>query len=716
MLDRCFDLGDQLGLGFARIRPLRTRLEHEEGIGHRRRHRVGRDFGSTELAEYALHFRKLLDPRFQRGLHADCLIQAGAGNAQRMHGDVAFVQARDEFRTQPRGQQRAQRHTDQRASNHPGAPAQRPCQRGGIGPPRPLHQAGVLFLDLAAQEQGDGGWHKRQRKQHRPGERQHHRNRHRVEHFSFDAGERENGQVDRGDDAQAEQARPDDFIGCRGRGIQPLLIVQHPAELVLQLAEPAQAVLDDDHCTVDDQAEVERAQAHQVARYAATHHAEDREQHRQRDHRGGDQRGAEIAEQQEQHHDHQQCAFDKVLGNCPDRAINQRGAVIDRVGRHSRWQARVGLGELGGGGLGDLATVGTYEHEHRAQHDLATVLRRRAVTQLRTFADFRHVAHADRHAITAVEHDVADPVEVGDLAGGPHQELLSVAFDIAGTDVLVVGSHGCDDVMQGETQRDQFGRIRSDVDLPGEAADGVDLGNTGRIAQLRPHHPVLQGAQVSRRPRRAVLLAGLGLGIDRVHEDLAHAGGNGTHLRFQVGRQLRFHLLDTLGHLLPGEVQIGAVLEHHRDLRQPVARDRAGVVQARQAGQRGLDREGHALLGLQRRVTRELRVDLHLDVGNVRRGIDRQVGEAPHAQGNESQGERQHQPAVPDGEADDFPEHGGVLSGRGKRRTFQCPPSPDNSARPPPGRRRSTLSTLPPDVHRACPTRPGVSRRCRQCG
>ena len=37
-------------------------------------------------------------------------------------------------------------------------------------------------------------------------------------------------------------------------------------EPVLGLAEAAQAVLDDDHRAVDDQAEVERAEAHQVGR------------------------------------------------------------------------------------------------------------------------------------------------------------------------------------------------------------------------------------------------------------------------------------------------------------------------------------------------------------------------------------------------------------------------------------------------------------------
>jgi hypothetical protein len=127
------------------------------------------------------------------------------------------------------------------------------------------------------------------------------------------------------------------------------------------------------------------------------------------------------------------------------------------------------------------------------------------------------------------------------------------------------------------------------------------------------------------RPRRAVGFRRARLGIDRVHEDLAQAGGNRPHLRLEGGGQLRSGLLQALGDLLPGEVDVGAVLEHHGDLRQPVAREGAGVVESGQPAMRGLDREGHPLLGFQRRVAGRFGVDLHLDVGDVRRGVDRQL-------------------------------------------------------------------------------------------
>ncbi len=55
------------------------------------------------------------------------------------------------------------------------------------------------------------------------------------------------------------------FAGAVEDVVEPLLARQQAPELVLLLGEPPQAVLDDDDRAVDDEAEVERAQAHQVA-------------------------------------------------------------------------------------------------------------------------------------------------------------------------------------------------------------------------------------------------------------------------------------------------------------------------------------------------------------------------------------------------------------------------------------------------------------------
>ncbi len=93
------------------------------------------------------------------------------------------------------------------------------------------------------------------------------------------------------------------------RELEPLFAGEHPPEPALLLGEAPDAVLDDDHRAVDDEAEVDRAEAHQVAADLALDHAGDGDQHRERDRERGDERGADVAEQQEQDDDDQRSAL-----------------------------------------------------------------------------------------------------------------------------------------------------------------------------------------------------------------------------------------------------------------------------------------------------------------------------------------------------------------------------------------------------------------------
>ena len=98
-------------------------------------------------------------------------------------------------------------------------------------------------------------------------------------------------------------------------------------------AEQAQAVLDDDHGAVDDEAEVEAPRLIRLAltRFSTmpvTVNSIDSGMTQRRD-----QRRAEVAEQQEQHDDDQQRAFEQVLLDRRDGGVDQRGAVVDRARR-----------------------------------------------------------------------------------------------------------------------------------------------------------------------------------------------------------------------------------------------------------------------------------------------------------------------------------------------------------------------------------------------
>ncbi len=92
-----FELAHELVLRLARIGPRFALLQDDVGIGHRRRHRVRGDVGGAELREHAVDLGHGREPRVELQLHADRLLDAGAGNPQRVQRDVAFVEARNEL-------------------------------------------------------------------------------------------------------------------------------------------------------------------------------------------------------------------------------------------------------------------------------------------------------------------------------------------------------------------------------------------------------------------------------------------------------------------------------------------------------------------------------------------------------------------------------------------------------------------------------------------
>ncbi|KPY63891.1 hypothetical protein ALO94_201127 [Pseudomonas syringae pv. spinaceae] len=178
--------------------------------------------------------------------------------------------------------------------------------------------------------------------------------------------------------------------------------------------------------------------------------------------------------------------------------------------------------------------------------------------------------------------------------------MLAAALDITRANVGVVALQRSHQVVQRQLVGREFFRVGGYLVLLGETADGVDLGHTRHVAQLRLDNPVLDHSQVRRRVRRAVFFQRAVVGFDRPQKNLAEAGGNRPHHGIDAFGQLVLGNLQALAHQLARKEQVCAVFENHRDLGQARARQRAGLLQARQAGHVGFDGEGNPLLGLQR--------------------------------------------------------------------------------------------------------------------
>ena len=87
-------------------------------------------------------------------------------------------------------------------------------------------------------------------------------------------------------------------------------------------------IFDDDDGRVDEKAEINGAEAHEIGGDAEILHADGRVHHRQRNGERDDERRADVAENQEQDDDDQRSAFCEIRGDGMDRRLNQKPARV----------------------------------------------------------------------------------------------------------------------------------------------------------------------------------------------------------------------------------------------------------------------------------------------------------------------------------------------------------------------------------------------------
>ena len=159
--------------------------------------------------------------------------------------------------------------------------------------------------------QEKGGEHGHQSKGQKQGtdQREDDRQSHGPKQFTFDAFERQNRQVDNDNDSDGEKDRSQNFPAGFQNNVGDIF---SSCPLFVQVPDD---IFDHDHCAIDNQAEVDGAQAHEVSRNAPIQHAGESDEHGKRDRRGYDKTAAPIAEQEKKNRNDQDRAFDKIVGN-----------------------------------------------------------------------------------------------------------------------------------------------------------------------------------------------------------------------------------------------------------------------------------------------------------------------------------------------------------------------------------------------------------------
>ena len=190
---------------------------------------------------------------------------------------------------------------------------------------------------------------------------------------------------------------------------------------MLGLGQAPDTVLDDDDRAVDDQAEVQRPQAHQVGGHARPHHAGYGGQHRKRNDCCRDQGGAQVAQQQKQHHDDQQGPFKQVFLHRGDGLVHQRRAVVYRL--HLDAVGQRGLNGVQFLGHRLCYRPGVFPHQHHggAHHRFPAVACGGSGAQLLANGHISYIGYPDWRTIPVGNHHLFNIANGGQLPGRAHQ-------------------------------------------------------------------------------------------------------------------------------------------------------------------------------------------------------------------------------------------------------------------------------------------------------
>ncbi len=359
--------------------------------------------------------------------------------------------------------------------------------------------------------------------------------------------------------------------GIRGDA-QTLPTCQHTSQIGTFLAKLQQGVFDHNHGPVDQEAEIERAEAHQISADAKPVHADDGEQEADRDHQRRNGCRTDVSEQQEQHDDDQQRSFGQVLGHGLDGRVDQCATVQDRLGHDIGWKAGSNLFKLFGGGLGHGAAVFSGQHQGGADNGLVAIAAGTAEAGGLTDLDRRHVGNPNHQTVAVDDGSLRQIIDTGSQCVGANRQGFTRPLHITGTGLCIGAVQCLAQIAKAQTIASQTGRIGPHGVFFDIAAVHIDARKTACISHARRDDPVLNRPQIGgaglggiqslafgrqiaavRLPSCATRLCGLGVKrfeIDRPHQDFAQTGRDWRQAGFDVFGQVFARLCHPLGHLL----------------------------------------------------------------------------------------------------------------------------------------------------------------------
>ena len=318
-----------------------------------------------------------------------------------------------------------------------------------------------------------------------------------------------------------------------------------------------------------------------------------------------------------------------------DGRIDQIGAVVDRHDLDRLRQAACDVREALLDVLDDVEGVDAETLQHDATGDLALAVEfGDAPALVRSELDMGDIPQQHRGAVAGLQDDVAEIVDVLDVAFAADDVFELGELDGAPADVGVAGADRFPDLLHADAAVAHPLRVEDHVVLFDEAADARDLGHSFGLGQRESQIPILDRARV----RQVQFLR-----HHRVLVNPADAGRVGADRRCHAARKPGGGAVQELHHARARPVDVGAVLEDDVDERHAEEREAAHHLRLRhrQHGRRQGIRD--LVFDHLRRLSWIFGVDDDLRIREVRDRVQRQVNQRVEAGGGRKTGAEQHQ-------------------------------------------------------------------------
>ena len=405
---------------------------------------------------------------------------------------------------------------------------------------------------------------------------------------------------------------------------------------------------------IDYHTEIDGSERHQIAVDSeGLHHAESKE-HAERNDARHNQSGTPVAQENNQHEDDDESAFSQVSGDGSLYSVNQVGSVDKRFDDHAFGQGFLNLLYAQLHIPDNLLKVFALQHDgNSGNHFALAISGNGSETGGMTQLNLRHITYLNRSAVHGLHGDICHIFQTLHHAYAADEILVGIFLYVTSARVGVILFERIKHLAHGKIAGVEFIRVDGHLILLHVATPAAYFGHARGSRELLSHNPVLDGSQLG---KRIFVLVAL-LGAHGIMVNLAQSGSNRSHFGFRILGQILLHLGQHLAHLRTCPVDICIIIKNESDDRESASRDTSALLEFGDVGERHFYRSSYVLLHLLRSERRRLGDNLHLIVGNIRRGIERKMDERNDAPDDEGYRENSHHQFVANGVSNQFLKH-----------------------------------------------------------